>query len=260
MGIFPKTTGEKPYSLKKPYFCTVMRYCFAAISALICATICAQPQATETLQGDISYYEETTYNLWSLRLNSPDAGSAEQTVQQIKRPESVTCHRFDTHGRETVITRYVQRDANVGSIGRDDDGNINFIANEISRSTPDTRTLMTYDDHGNLLTRTTWSFNMGDSTLISSGTDSIGTYRYDSDRFLVRYTDPDGMTVRYYYNERGHLTRQSSEWKDGGVLNIIFEDFEYDDFGNWTRCVRKVKDPGEPPRSVKIVERSYSYR
>ena len=45
------------------------------------------------------------------------------------------------------------------------------------------------------------------------------------------------MTVRYYYNERGNLVRQSSEWKDGGVLNYVFEDFEYDDYGNWIRCV-----------------------
>lgn len=228
----------------------------------MCTPVCAQsfsstPPATERLQGNVSYFEETTFNVWSIRLNTSQGN---ESVSSIKRPESIVCHVFDAHGLETVTTRYVQRDANVGSIGQDDEGNINFIANDISRSVPDTRTLMTYDEHGKLLTRNTWSFNLGDSTLISSGTDSIGTYRYDSERFLVRYTDPDGMTVRYYYNERGHLTRLSSEWKDGGVLNIIFEDFEYDDYGNWIRCVRKVKDPGEPPRSVKIIERSYIYR
>ena len=237
-----------------------MRFFGTAISALLlCVPLFAQPPATETLQGDISYYEETTYNIWSIRLNSDSDNTSEQTVQQIKRPESVVCHQFDAQGHETVITRYVQRDANVGSIGRDEVGNINFIANEISRTTPDTRTVMTYDDLGERLTKQTWSFNLGDSTQVNtdSGND---TYKYDSDNFLVRYTDSDGMTVKYYYNERGNLIRQTSEWKDGGVLNIVFDDFEYDEYGNWTRCVRKVKDPGEPPRSTKIIERSIIYR
>lgn len=234
-----------------------MRNLVTVISALLfCAPIYSQPQATETLQGPISYYEETTYNLWRMRLNSgTDSG---QTVQEIKRPESIVCHEFDTNGHETVITRYVQRDANVGSIGRDEDGSINFIANEIRRDIPDTRTVMTYDGQGKLQSRKTWSFNLGDSTLVD--TESGSTSKYDSDNFLVRYTDRDGMTVKYYYNDRGNLIRQTSEWKDGGVLNIVFEDFEYDDYGNWTRCLRKVKDPGEPPRSVKIIERKYIYR
>ena len=235
-----------------------MRHFASAISALLLSIpLCGQPQATESLQGNVSYYEETTFNVWSLRLNPPDG---DQNVQTIKRPESITCHQFDSHGHETVTTRYVQRDANVGSIGRDDEGNINFIANEISRATPDTRTVMTYDGRGELVSRKTWSFNLGDSTLVPADSDSTGTYRYDSDNFLIRFTDRDGMTVKYFYNDRGNLIRQTSEWKDGSILNIIFEDFEYDEYGNWTRCVRKVKDPGEPPRSTKIIERSFIYR
>ena len=239
-----------------------MRHLFIVIPALLCAPMWAQkysstPPATEYLQGNVSYYEETTYNVWSIHLNSKNGPQASQS---IKRPESVTCHQFDADGHETATTRYVQRDANVGSIGRDEDGNINFIANEISRVTPDTRTIMTYNESGELITRQTWSFNMGDSTLIEEAPDSLNTYRYDSDNFLIRYTDSDGMTVRYYYNERGNLVRQSSEWKDGGVLNYVYEDFEYDDYGNWIRCVRKLKDPGEPPRSTKIIERSFIYR
>lgn len=235
-----------------------MRYVTAFISVLLCAPMCAQPQATENLQGNVSYYEETTFNLWSIRLNSGDADDAGQTVQQIKRPESVTCHEFDARGHEISSTRYVQRDANVGSLGRDEDGNINFIANEIRREVPDTRTVMEYDGQGKLTSRKTWSYNLGDSSLVDTETGS--TYKYDSDNYLVRYTDRDGMTVKYFYNERGNLIRQTSEWKDGGVLNIVFEGFEYDDYGNWTRCLRKVKDPGQPPRSVKVIERKYTYR
>lgn len=232
-----------------------MRHPATFISALLfCAPLYAQPQATQILQGSISYYEETTYNLWRMRLNSESG----QTVQEIKRPESVVCHEFDSLGHETVITRYVQRDSNVGSIGRDDDGSINFIANEIRRDTPDTRTVMTYDGQGKLQSRKTWSFNLGDSTLVDTETEI--SYKYDSDNFLVRYTDRDGMTVRFYYNERGNLVRQSSEWTDGSVLNIVFDEFEYDDYGNWTRCLRKVKDPGQEPRSVKIIERKFIYR
>ena len=223
-------------------------------SVLRAQTVSIPPTATERLGGNVSYYEETTYNLWSLRLTSGD-----QDVQEIKRPESVVCHRFNEQGLETSVTRYVQRDANVGSIGMDDDGNVNFIANKIRRDTPDTRTIKTYDEQGNLLSSQTWSFNLCDSILAES--DSTGaSYKYDSDHFLVRYTDSDGMTVKYYYNERGNLVKQTSEWKDGGVLNIVFEDFEYDEYGNWTRCTRKVKDPGEPPRSVKIIERKFIYR
>ena len=40
----------------------------------------------------------------------------------------------------------------------------------------------------------------------------------------------------------------------------IMTDYEFDEFGNWIRCIRQVKDPGEPPRSTKIIERTYSYR
>lgn len=236
-----------------------MRFTASAISALLlCTSLFAQPQPTEYLQGDVSYYEETTFNLWSIRLNSDD-GTSTQTVQEIKRPESISCHEFDAKGHETTVIRYVQRNANVGSIGRDENGNINFIANDIRRDNPDTRTVMTYDGQGKLISTQTWSYNLGDSTLVETDTDNC-TYKYDSDNYLVRYTDKDGMTVNYYYNERGNLIKQTSEWKDGGVLNVVFEDFEYDEFGNWTRCLRKVKDPGEPPRSVKVIERKYTYR
>ena len=244
-----------------------MKHLLTAIQAMLlfmplhAQTFSTAPQATECLQGNVSYFEETTYNVWSIRFNSPDSKDGEQTVQTIKRPESIVCHEFDAQGHETVTTRYVQRDANVGSIGRDEDGNIDFIANEISRSTPDTRTVMEYDNNGKLISTKTWSFNLGDSTLVATSSDSINnTFKYDSDHFLIRYIDQDGMTVKYYYNERGNLVRQSSEWKDGGVLNYVFEDFEYDDYGNWIRCVRKLKDPGEAPRSTKIIERSFIYR
>ena len=230
-------------------------------SVILCSMLRAQtvstpPAATEHLEGNVSYYEETTYNLWSIRITSAD-----QTAQTIKRPESVVCHRFNDRGLETSVTRYVQRDANVGSIGMDEDGNIDFIANGIRREIPDTRTVMDYDDQGRLLSRKTWSYNLGDSTLITSDSDSTGnTYKYDSDHFLIRFTDRDGMTVRYLYNQRGNLVKQTSQWKDGGVLNIVFEDYEYDEYGNWTRCIRQVKDPGEKPRSTKIIERTYIYR
>ena len=252
------------------------------------------PYATEHLNGNVAYYEECTFNLWNLRLTSESG----QTVQAIKRPESIVCHEFDEYGNETVTTRYVQRDANVGSVGMDDEGNIDFQANEISRDVPDTRTLQFYDEN-KLVTRCVWSFNAGDSVITESDsciydptglwsdiimmrdsavltgrlqkqgrtgwniiTDDGKTreYRFDSERNLIRYTDRDGMTTRYTYNERGHIIKQLSEWKDGSELNVIFEDFEYDENGNWTRCTRKVKDPGEPPRSVKIIERSYIYR
>lgn len=253
------------------------------------------PYATEHLNGNVAYYEECTFNLWNLRLTSENG----QTVQAIKRPESIVCHEFDEYGNETVTTRYVQRDANVGSVGMDDEGNIDFQANEISRSVPDTRTLMSYDEANHLITRYVWSFDAADSVIIRSDSclyDSTGVwmgvimlrdsmmmtgqlekqgrngwnivfsdgtdeqYRFDPDRNITRYTDHDGMTTRYTYNERGNVIRQTSEWKDGSELNVIFEDFEYDENGNWTKCTRKVKDPGESPRSVKIIERSYIYR
>lgn len=258
------------------------------------------PAPTERLNGDVSYYEETTYNIWTLRLFSGPDQKGEQTIRTIKRPQSITCHRFDSLGRETVITRYVQRDANVGSIGRDSLGNVDFIANEISRITPDTRTVMNYDGQGRLCTTKTWSFNLADSTLTQSDSclyDSTGVlcgmqilrdslhvpnnyqrqdrngsytisyqdgtyqqYRFDSEHCLVRYRDREGKTVRYYYNERCNIIRQVSEWENGSTLNMIFDDYEYDDYGNWTRCSQNEKDPGMPSRSLKIIERTYNYR
>ncbi|MBP5348576.1 MAG: hypothetical protein J6Y51_07570 [Bacteroidaceae bacterium] len=258
------------------------------------------PAPTERLNGDVSYYEETTYNIWTLRLFSGPDQKGEQTTQTIKRPQSITCHRFDSLGRETVITRYVQRNASVGSIGRDSLGNVDFIANEISRITPDTRTVMSYDGQGRLCTTKTWSFNLADSTLTQSDSclyDSTGVlygmqilrdslpvpnnyqrqdrngsytisyqdgtyqqYRFDSEHCLVRYRDREGKTVRYYYNERCNIIRQVSEWENGSTLNMIFDDYEYDDYGNWTRCSQNEKDPGMPSRSLKIIERTYNYR
>lgn len=263
-------------------------------------TVSVAPNATEHLSGDVCYYEETTYNLWNLRLfDSPDQ-TGQQTVQAIKRPQNIECHEFDSQGNETVITRYVQRDANVGSIGFDDDGNIGFTANEISRAVPDTRTVKSYDRKGRLSTTKTWSYNLADSALILSDScvyDSAGVlcgiimlrdsvpvpnryelldrngsysitypdgtaenYRYDSDRLLIRYRDRDRTTVRYSYNERGQVIRQTSEWENGGTLNVVFTDYEFDENGNPTRYTRQVKDPGLPPRSTKIIERIYTYR
>ena len=264
-------------------------------SRILSQSISTPPSATERLGGDILYFEETTYNMWNLRLSSGN----DRTTQAIKRPESITCHLFDARGNEIVTTRYVQRDANVGSIGMDNDGRIDFIANEISRVVPDERTVRSYDTKNRLVTTRTWSYNLGDSTLVlmdsciydSTGTlcgitmvrDSVplsgryqkqdrngsysityddGTsesYRYDSDYFLVRYRDREGRTVKYFYNEHGNNIRQSSEWDDGSSLNVIFDDFEYDESGNWVRCIRNVKDPGMPSRSTKIIGRTYTY-
>lgn len=273
------------------------------MTVLYCHILGAQgtdltPDPTERLSGQVKYYEEITYNVWNLRLSSGQTGEA--TIQTIKRPQSITCHEFDAQGHETVITGYVQRNANVGSIGMDSLGNIDFIANDISRATPDTRTVMHYDDQGRLGMKKIWSFNIEDCALVladscvydSAGTlcniimtrDSIplpniyqkqdrngsysitfndGTsesYRYDSERYLVRYKDRDNKVIRFFYNERGLITRQISEWENGSVLNVVFTDYEFDEFGNWIRCIRQVKDPGEPPRSTKIIERTYSYR
>ena len=263
-------------------------------------TVNVAPNATEHLSGEVCYFEEITYNLWNLRLFDAPDQRGQQTAQAIKRPQSIECHEFDANGNETVITRYVQRDANVGSIGFDDDGNIGFTANEISRAVPDTRTVKSYDSSGRLITTRTWSFNLGDSALVLSDScvyDSTGvlcaiimlrdsvslpnryesldrngsysitypdgtaeSYRYDSEHQLTRYRDRDRTTVRYSYDERGSVTHQTSEWDNGGTLNVIFTNYEYDEYGNWTRCTRQVKDPGNPPRSTKILERTFIYR
>ena len=292
--------------LKKLYFCNTMKRLIIIIASFLSwYSLNAQkdiftPAPTERLNGAVSYYEETTYNIWTLRLFSGPDQKGEQTTQTIKRPQSITCHRFDSLGRETVITRYVQRNASVGSIGRDSLGNVDFIANEISRITPDTRTVMSYDGQGRLCTTKTWSFNLADSTLTQSDSclyDSTGVlcgmqilrdslhvpnnyqrqdrngsytisyqdgtyqqYRFDSEHCLVRYRDREGKTVRYYYNERCNIIRQVSEWENGSTLNMIFDDYEYDDYGNWTRCSQNEKDPGMPSRSLKIIERTYNYR
>ena len=292
--------------LKKLYFCNTMKRLIIIIAAFLSwYSMNAQkdiftPAPTERLNGDVSYYEETTYNIWTLRLFSGPDQKGEQTTRTIKRPQSITCHRFDSLGREKVITRYVQRNASVGSIGRDSLGNVDFIANEISRITPDTRTVMSYDGQGRLCTTKTWSFNLADSTLTQADSclyDSMGVlcgmqilrdslhvpnnyqrqdrngsytisyqdgtyqqYRFDSEHCLVRYRDREGKTVRYYYNERCNIIRQVSEWENGSTLNMIFDDYEYDDYGNWTRCSQNEKDPGMPSRSLKIIERTYNYR
>lgn len=292
--------------LKKLYFCNTMKRLIIIIASFLSwYSLNAQkdiftPAPTERLNGDVSYYEETTYNIWTLRLFSGPDQKGEQTTRTIKRPQSITCHRFDSLGHETVITRYVQRNASVGSIGRDSLGNVDFIANEISRITPDTRTVMSYDGQGRLCTTKTWSFNLADSTLTQSDSclyDSTGVlygmqilrdslhvpnnyqrqdrngsytisyydgtyqqYRFDSEHCLVRYRDREGKTVRYYYNERCNIIRQVSEWENGSTLNMIFDDYEYDDYGNWTRCSQNEKDPGMPSRSLKIIERTYNYR
>lgn len=279
------------------------RLLIICITALYCHILSAQstdltPDPTERLRGQVKYFEEVTYNVWNLRLSSGQTG--ESAIQTIKRPQSISCHEFDSQGHETTITRFVQRNANVGSIGMDSLGNLDFIANEISRATPDTRTVMRYDEQGRLSLKIIWSFNLEDSAMVlkdsciydSTGIlcdiimtrDSIpvpnryqrqdrngsyvmtfddGTtenYRYDSERYLTRYKDPDDKVVRYFYNERGVITRQVSEWKNGSELNVLFIDYEFDEFGNWIRCTRQVKDPGEAPRSTKILERSYLYR
>ena len=272
-----------------------LRYSFFSLlscSVLSAQTVSIPPNATEHLGGDVCYFEETTFNLWNLRISNE--------VQIIKRPQSIVCHKFDTSGHEIAITRYVQRNADVGSICLNPDGTLDFTVNEISRATPDTRTLQTFDSNGRIVTKKTWSFNAPDSTLIVSDScvyDSTGqicaiiiirdsvplpntykkldrngsyrvsfkdgtseSFRYDTDNNLVKYTDREGMTVKYFYDERHNVIRQTSDWEDGGVLNIVFDNHEYDEKGNWTRCNRKVKDPGEPPRSTKIIERTYQYR
>ena len=285
------------------------RVSLALFSALIlCSPLRAQvlgipPYDIERPGGDVFYYEEATYNIWDMRLNSGDDNKENPLVLTIKRPESIVCHEYNDLGAETVTTRYVQRDSNVGSIERDEQGNVYFTANQISRDTPDSRTHRYYDDNGRLVSRKSWSFNAGDSTMVFSDsciydstgildcilitqdsiqltgifkrTDRNGSIRilfnddtsqefklglFDTNPLLVRYKDRDGMTVRYSYNERCNVTKESSEWEDGSTLNVIYEDFEYDMNGNWTRCVRKVKDPGYPPRSTKIIERTYIYR
>lgn len=279
------------------------RLLIICMTALYCLILGAQstdltPDPTERLRGQVKYFEEITYNVWNLRLSS---GQADQvTMQTIKRPQSITCHEFDAQGHEIAITRYVQRNANVGSIGMDSLGNIDFIANDISRATPDTRTVMRYDDQGRLSLKSIWSFNLEDSALVLKDSciyDSVGmlcniimtrdsipvpntyqrqdrngsysitfdngtteNYKYDSERYLTRYKDPDNKVVRYYYNELGVITRQVSEWENGSELNVVLTDYEFDESGNWIRCTRLVKDPGEPPRSTKIIERCYLYR
>ena len=217
----------------------------------------------------------------------------------IRRLESVSCHRFDDSGHERQVVRYVQRNSNIGDLSRNLEGSIVYTANEISRDVPDTR-LTTVYRLDRTFVKEVWAYNRTDSimtrrdscyydtqgnlkgsvTLFDSiqmkgeieGTDRNGSYRisyqdgtqqqfrFDPDGFLIRYTDRDGMTVKYSYNDRGHLTRQTSEWTDGSVLNIVYDEYQYDTQGNWIQRSRKVKDPGEQPRSVKTVTRTYTYR
>ena len=257
------------------------------------------PPATERLNGDVAYFEETTYNVWNIRLFNESGNTGQGSTSPILRQESVICHEFDGNGRETQVIRYVQRNANIGSWGMDENGMIDYQVNEISRDIPDTRSVMSYRS-GRMVLNKEWSYNLSDSTIcgvdsliydtdgnltaviserdgqkeegVCDKSDRNGSYRitysdgtersykYDSDHLLIRYTDRDGMTVRYTYNERGHLTRQTSEWTDGNVLNIVYDNYEYDENGNWTRRTRTIKDPGQPPRSTKKVERTYRYR
>ncbi len=275
-------------------------------SLLLCLTAKAQtadtpPDATERMSGDVSYYEETVFNEWNMRL-APGSGTTDDGKDlniPIRRQESVVCHSLDSSGREKGTVRYVQRNANIGDLSRNQEGAIVYTANDISRDVPDTRVTTLFHPDRSFL-KEVWSYNRTDSALIRrdscfydaqgdlkgtatlfdsipikgeiESTDRNGSYRilyqdgtqqlfrYDPEGFLIRYTDRDGMTVRYSYNERGHLIRQTSEWTDGSILNIVFDEYEYDFQGNWIRRSRKVKDPGEQPRSIKTVTRTYIYR
>ena len=76
---------------------------------------------------------------------------------------------------------------------------------------------------------------------------------YERERNMARQKAETNKVMQECYNEFTCVLRDI-------LAQLDKEDFEYDDYGNWTRCLRKVKDPGETPRSVKIIERKYIYR
>lgn len=226
-----------------------MKRLFICLASVICCNIAAQDVMGERLAGDVMYYEEEVYSLVFIRLNY----GAEQTVQTLKRATSLRVHEFDADGHETEMSEYTQRDANMGSIAADGSS---ANENEIRRVSPartvtygqdwikkgqDTLKKEILDRHG--------SFRLSDGS----------TYKFDSDHFLVRFTDSEGITVKYSYNERGHLVRTVTEWNDASSATVTYDTYIYDGYGNWTSRIRNEKRPGETPRPVAIEERRYRY-
>ena len=228
-----------------------------------------QPYPTERIGGDVSCYEEMTYSLVFIRLHYGSDSDAPETVQTLRRARSVTCHKFDESGRETEMTEYAQRDAGMGTLSTD--GSVTE-ASVIRRDNPVRTVCYIYDD-GQQAGMTVTHDGTTD-TVRFEVTDRHGSYtmhmkdgkqctcRFDSDGYLVRYTDSDGMVTRYSYNENGHLVRTVTEWSDENgesSATFTYDSYEYDASGNWTRRIKNSKVTGEPARPAAIEERSYRY-
>lgn len=240
---------------RKSLLLTALFACFTAYAQ----NSWIQPQPTERLYGNVSYYEEETYNLVFIRLHYGTESDAPETVQTLRRAKSVSCHEFDESGRETKMTEYVQRDASMGTLSTD--GNTSD-SNEIRRDNP-VRTIVRQTD-GMIVTHDgitdTVSFEVTDrhgSYIMHLAGGKQCSCKFDSDRNLVRYTDSEGMVIRYSYDENGHLSRTVTEWTGESSSTITYDSYEYDENGNWTRRIKNAKVTGEPAKPIAIEERRY---
>lgn len=253
-GLFPILLGEMSY------FCHMKRWIFGVLT-FVCCQLSAQGVTGERLAGDVTYYEEETYSLVFIRLYS-----GTETLQTLRRAQNITCHEFDANGRETRMTEYTQRDANIGSLTVDGSTQ---SPNGIRRDNPARTVAYEYSESG--LSSIYISKDSITDTLFCERLDRNGsyrafspngkasTYRYDLDHCLVRYSDSESMTVRYTYNDRGHLIRSTTEWNDASSQTVTYDSYQYDEYGNWTSRIKNEKSPGESPRPIAIEERRYRY-
>ena len=238
--------------------------------------------------GDIAYYEELTYSLWNLQLEGVKNGD-----MQIRHIQGIVCHSFDDNGNEICRTEYRNRNSGIVEIEIGEDGLPRVANDSIDRSTPAARIRILYgSDSGKPERMERWESDTSAIGLTSSDTlvyDSQGrllkagtadivhsgrngsysieypdgkkrSFKLDSDGFLVQYSDHDGLEARYSYNEHGCVICIEQEWNNESISTTLFDEYEYDIYGNWTFCRRYALLPEGRKRLTGIIERVYNYR
>ena len=240
--------------------------------------------------GDIAYYEERTYSLWNLQLEGVKDGDI-----QIRHIQSIVCHSFDNDGNEVCRTEYRNRNSGIVDIEIGEDGIPHAANDTIDRSIPSTRIDFIYEREnscGKPVRMERWESDTSVISMVSSdtliydtegrllkagtadivhsgrnGSYDIGypdgkkhAFKLDSDGFLVRYSDNEGLEARYSYNEHGCVICIEQEWNNESITTTLFDEYKYDRYGNWTSCRRYALLPEGRKRLTGILERNYDYR
>lgn len=186
--------------------------------------------------GDIGYFEEETSVVWTIDLSSQGRRHQRGTRRQVERWQTMETFSFDSLGRLTERCEYRSLNPRLVTVELPPDGSAPSIVRDslADRSRPQERNVFDYSD----------------STLESF----IPIFR------LEQETDSDGLETRYFYNDHGCVSRVERDWDSLSMSVTVFDDYEYDRYGNWTSRKRYSIVPGGPRRLSGSDRRRYIYR